>query len=196
MKSFSGIPDVDKMMTEYLDPVSFLELCNVENRYVQKLCDENMFKKRAEKEFPKIKKDSKDSWKEFYLKLIYWVGRLKEDYDFSIKNFNVNPKQYYIQIKKFLNKFEKDNEIKKRKINILLFVASNYGPVEFVQFVLDKGADNIQYALVNAAGAANLETFKYLEKLGANNYREALYAAKSSENSEKDKMIEYIKSKL
>ena len=113
---------------------------------------------------------------------------------FQPKKFNVNPKQYYIWIKQFLDEFEKGDEIEKESINILLFTAATIGPVEFVQFALDKGADNIRFALYNASNAANLETFKYLEKLGENNYREALYAAKLSENSEKDKMVDYIKS--
>ena len=66
------IKDLDHELMTKMDDKSLLNFCRINNRYVQKLCnDENFWRKRTEKNFGAITKLPNRSWKELYLKIVH-----------------------------------------------------------------------------------------------------------------------------
>lgn len=96
MQVFTQIRDVDKLILENLDTRSILTVCKLNNRYIQSICTDDVFRKRLQKEFPNLitLKSSNLSWKKYYLYLIYWSNKLFDDYNFSSNNLEGDPGLY------------------------------------------------------------------------------------------------------
>ncbi|MEM3858013.1 MAG: ankyrin repeat domain-containing protein [Candidatus Micrarchaeaceae archaeon] len=64
-------------------------------------------------------------------------------------------------------------------LNCALFYACKYGKIEIVNYLLDLGADNVDYALKGACKGGKIEIAKMMVNLGATDFNDALsYACK------------------
>ena len=94
MKSLSQIKDVDQKILSELDDKSLLEFCKT-NRYGSELCkDEKFWKNRFIYKFGRFDKNPDRSWKDFYLKVVYYTDKYKNKalYHASLKgmkNFDI-----------------------------------------------------------------------------------------------------------
>ena len=60
----SGHKDTDLIILSKMDYKTLLSFCKIENRYVQKLCnDENFWRERVKEKFGNIKKNEHRTWK-------------------------------------------------------------------------------------------------------------------------------------
>jgi len=198
-EGFTGIKDVDKLIIQNMDTRTFLNTYQIKNKYIHSLFSDNVFKNRAEKEFPNVSKTKVTTWKQFYFDLIYWVNLLKEKYGFESHDFKTHPKEYRDIIDNYLIKWLNIDNMTSdyviHAMNNMLYEAIRVGDIDFIKFAISKGANNYQGALNYAASFGNIEAFEYLRENYPNlNLEKALIYAINSSNRIKNKsrMIEHI----
>lgn len=82
---FSASKDTDFLIMEKMDDVSLLNFCKL-NHHTIKLCDNDLFwEKRTKRNFEKLyrTKTQGESWKEFYLNILYYIYKLQEDFKYE-----------------------------------------------------------------------------------------------------------------
>ena len=105
------------------------------------------------------------SWKEFYLRMVYTLAKLEEDYKIPyISTKGCNPEKILISATY--------GEV----YNSALSCAAAGGNIPLIDYFLEKGSTNIDQALYSAGRYSNLNTVKYLINKGATNY-ELLFEA-------------------
>ena len=191
----SGIKDVDKLIIQNMDVRTFLNTYRINNKYVHSLFDENIFKQRVEKEFPRLVslKSRHWNWKRYYLSLVRWAHYLKENFNFESNDFRDHP-QKYIPI---LDKLNKSDFTKQSIMDIILHKASGNGYIDLVKFAIDNGATRYQRAMDYAAVFGQMEVFEYLRNNIPFEYNlnEALDQAQEGERLGKNtEMVKHIQS--
>ena len=210
---FSGNKDTDRIILENLDDYNLLNACKI-NKYTNSLCDENFFARRVKTRFSRLQKPDNKSWKQYYLYLAYWLGKLKEDYDFSTNDLRDDPKEYYDLLKQqyyfltdprqltedqlddFEDQFSEEPGTEEYRIaimsNILKFAVQK-GYLDLVKYAVEKGVDDYEHSLVISSVYGNIEAYKFFESLGAHDYQNTLIWARGKGNKD---LIKYIESKL
>jgi len=182
--SITGHKDTDRILLMYMDTETFLNTYKIKNKYIHSLFDENMFKYRVEKEFPRIDHLVWTSWKKYYFTLIYWSNLLKEKYGFVSDEFKEHPITYYNLLLKYFRGRSKEGSDKNRRrigtegneidlMNHLLYDAAENGYLDIVKYAIKNGADNYQGGMNQAAYGGDIETFEYFRQ----NYPYDLYEA-------------------
>lgn len=180
--SITGFKDTDKIVIQNMDTLTFLNTYKIQNKYLHSLFDENIFKHRTEREFPRLLNlKGNKTWKRFYLELTHWSNLLSEKYYFNVKNFEHHPETYYYIIDDWFGKLDKKNkkvkdferqigykfgsaEYTKSVLNGLLIMASGLGFVDLINFAINNGADAYHEAISEAESNDEDETVKYLQK--------------------------------
>ena len=88
----TGIKDVDKLILENLDDEELLRVISL-NKYLNTVADENFWRKRLLQRYPNVEIDKTRTWKDNYLKILYYVDKIKREFDFTFTKGN--PKKYY-----------------------------------------------------------------------------------------------------
>lgn len=151
--SLSGLKDIDREVLKHVDDRELLQICKIDRKTWNDVCDDNFIRRRLSK-YPGIEKYKKDTetWKEFFLRAIYYISKMMEDYKFQYISGDFK-KQYQILIYK--------------DINDVLERASNYGFLDLVKHAVKNSATNFDIALAYAADSGHLNLVKYLHSLGA-----------------------------
>jgi len=165
----TGIRDVDKLILSNMDTRTFLNTYQIKNKYVHSLFDENVFKNRVEKEFPRlVNLKSNRSWKGYYFDLVYWADWLKEKYGFESNDFRAHPKRYFdivndyfMKLNRALDRYDTTPDDKIDIMNGMLYSVSERGYTDLIKFAIDKGANNYQGGMDHAAYGGQIETFEY-----------------------------------
>lgn len=107
VSGFTENKDVDREILLQVPDRNFIKYCNI-NTYFRNICKENnylIFKRRLQKYFPDTVhlKYEKDSWKEFYAKVITIISHLEENF-VGFKYISGNPNlqlQILIELKPY-----------------------------------------------------------------------------------------------
>ena len=162
MNKFSGLKDTDREILKYVEDDELLRICSIDKRMWNSVCDDSFLKRRFMK-YPGIEKYKKEneSWKSFFLRAIYFIGKLKEDFQFNYEYGDFQ--EQYDMIKRYKN------------YSGLLFYASKRGELPLVKYSIMKGVDINAYrseSLRIAAQFGKLEVVKYLILKGADIHAE------------------------
>lgn len=154
----TGMKDTDREILKNLDDKDLLRTCSIDKRMWNEVCDENFLKRRLLGKYPDFEKYKleKESWRQFFLRYVYYISKMKEDFQFDYMGGDFKDQ----------HKIFKDF----KDINKVLFAASLAGHLHLVKFALNKGA-NIESnggALSRASERGHLEVVKYLIQRGAN----------------------------
>ena len=204
----TGIKDVDKLILNNMDTRTFLNTYQIKNKYIHSLFDENVFRNRIEKEFPRLVDSKGDRlWKKYYFDLVHWSEKLKEKYGFESNDFRAHPKIYF-DILARLGKLKEPEHLKviqdligmgfqsyKRGIlNEILLRASRKGYIDLIKFAINNGADAYQRGIEAAAIAGQMEAFEYFRNNVPFDYdlNDALNSARLWESKNNTEMIEHI----
>ena len=97
MNSFSGIKDVDREILLSMDDGDLLKTCSLNKYLFETVCDDNFFYRRLLSKYPTTlkyyNKEKEETYRKYYLKVIYYISKMKEDYDYSY--ISGNPKVQY-----------------------------------------------------------------------------------------------------
>ena len=93
MEGLTPIKDIDREILLQADDETLLKMCVLNKNMNKNVCNNDLFRRRMEQRYPHlIPKEVKD-WKSLYLKTIYYIGKLKEEFDF--KFVDGNPEKYF-----------------------------------------------------------------------------------------------------
>lgn len=73
-------------LSEKLDDKDLFKLCQTDKWFNKKICkDENFWKIRIKLKYPKLEifKKEKETFHSFYIKMVYYIAKLKEEYNFD-----------------------------------------------------------------------------------------------------------------
>lgn len=177
-----------------------LQMCSL-NKYFSELCDEKFFRNRLTLKYPETLKNKSENmgWKLYYLKLVYLIGKMQEDFGFTftsgdpelyynfLTNKNITEQfllasQYYLKdlLGHLINR---ENKIRNwGYVNYLrggLFGAALGNHEDLVNWYLEnaRNAVHANTALTGAAkGGHNSLVRKLIEK-GANDFDDAIWFA-------------------
>ena len=168
MNKLTGLKDVDREVLKHVDDRDLLKFCSVDRRFWNEVCDDNFLRRRLGK-YPGIEKYKREdeSWKEFFLRAIYRISKMKERF----------PTFEYIG-----GNFENKYRILKRNLSpkALLRDAAENGELSLVIFAIQRGADihsDNGNALYYATQEGHIDVVKYLISKGALLEREMLNTA-------------------
>ena len=154
--SLSGLKDVDREILKHVDDEELLKFCSLDRKTWNEVCDDNFLRRRLNN-VKQYKKDS-ESWKQFFLRFLYYKSLMKEMFEFEFTEGNFR-KQYELLINNQLD------------IANLLFSAAIQGETSIVKYVAKQGVDlntGSNYPLRLAALNGHLDVVKYLVEQGAN----------------------------
>jgi len=217
MDLFTKNKDVDReILLKIKSDRQLLDTCSVD-KYALSLCNESFFRNRLQRKYPETLQDKPEEmkWKEYYLKMVYYVGKLSEKYNFPFVKGNPEkyykifqePKNYlqlyeasknnYFDLIKFFIKKDKDytsSDIAEWGIS----GAAEYDHLDLVKYFLAATKQFPEYnkvfldiALGAASGTNRKSLIDYLLNEGADP-NEGLYS--SAKNNQRD-IIEYLISK-
>ena len=157
--SFSGLKDVDREILKHVDDEELLKFCSLDRKTWNEVCDDNFLRRRLNNNYPGTNQYKKDdeSWKQFFLKVLYYKAKMKEKFEFEFTGGD----------------FKKQYELLKSYKNIpgLLFAGAHQGETSLVKYASKKGVDirtSSNYPLRLAALKGHLDVVKYLVEEGAN----------------------------
>jgi ankyrin repeat protein len=184
-----GLKDINREILKHVDDKSLLEICTVDKKTWNEVCDDNFLRRRLSK-YPNIEKykRSDESWKRFFLRAIYYISLMKEKFEYNYSSGSFFNQYHILQGTEDLN-------------NILV-LASSSDQLPLLIYALAKGAD-IHYsndeALRHAIYYGNFDIVKYLVEHGANIYAKSgtpfspLNITKEKGNRE---IIKYLESRM
>ena len=151
--------DIDReILLKIKDDKEIILLCNSNKYFFFNVCDDGFFHRRLQEAYPDTipLKLEKENWKTFYMRMMYYVFRMKEIYKYEYKGGN--PIVSYDILQRSRNNMR------------LLFNASEAGEIGLIKEALSKGI-NVQIrnndALDSAVTHNKLATVKYLVDNGA-----------------------------
>jgi hypothetical protein len=205
MKAFTGIKDLDReilIRTEF--DKDLLNAC-IANKYVVGICDENFFRRRLAYKYPNSinYKPKNMGWKKYYLSVVYYADKLKQEFGFEVSRDTQNPRKYYellkndngqfileqaarygwVDLVKFLVKFPvKDEDLDYNDAIIMASLGKNFENAliivkYLIDFIPDIGIFELNLALANSIMEGNTNLMDYLISKGANNWNLALKSA-------------------
>ena len=188
----SGLKDVDREILKHVDDDELIRICSIDKKTWNEVCDDNFLRRRLAR-YPDIEryKLKDESFKEFFLRVLYYTAKMKELYHFEYRSGDF--KEQYELLKR--NSLPYDNRlsspeglffdsiklgfldlvkyvIEKRVIKDAkvsgLKLAAEQGHLEIVKWLVKYGVTPLDDALIGAANKGHIEIVKYLLKRGAN----------------------------
>ena len=129
------IKDVDFIIMMELNDKDLYNLCQI-NKYGKKLCsNEDFWRNRLWKYYGKIYPEEGQKWKEFYLKLVYYMDKYKYEKD---NNSFIKASRYgHLEVVKYLMSLDRVYNIDpSAENNIAIRQASRNGHSEVVKYLM------------------------------------------------------------
>lgn len=150
----------DEMLT--MSDEDFLKICFPN----EELCNENVVKSRLLEKYPDTLMFKPDdmTFRNFYLKVVYYVAKLKETFNYNYTKGN--PRFIYSDLKDYRRARKLNlSYIQQNDLDQLLIVSARNGDLNKIKQLIKKGANinaDSQQALRQAAGHGHLDIVKYL----------------------------------
>ena len=145
--------DMYEYLTNFADDKTILNMLSVNKQFR----DEKFFERVLERKYPMLMifKKEGQSWRDFYIKMTYYISKLEEDYDIPyIPSIYFNPEGF----------FEEYYRTPDSRRRAALFYATNAKRLDIVNKLLYEGVDEdkLYYSLVEAVKINSLEIIKEL----------------------------------
>ena len=82
---------------EFLDDKELLKVCSANRKIWNEVCDDEFLMRRLISKYPGIEqyKGKFESWKRFFLRAIYYIARIREEYGIEYHVRHGDPKKRY-----------------------------------------------------------------------------------------------------
>ena len=163
MQPFSIFKDTDRMILMNLDSdKDLLNACKV-SEYTLSLCNEDFFRNRMQQKYPEAKKYKDKNlksmkWKQYYLLTVYYIDKLKREFDFDFLSTSDEAEGYYNLLKKIPN------------IDILLERAAQKGWLDLVKHAINKGSEEYYGGFLLASTGTDFEKVNNVVKYLASKF--------------------------
>ena len=78
--SISGLKDIDREVLKHVDDEKLLKICAINRKTWNEVCDDAFLRRRITSKYSGIEKfkDENESWKQFFLRFIYYTSKMRE----------------------------------------------------------------------------------------------------------------------
>ena len=158
-RSLTQIRDVDLKILSELDDRDLLNYCKT-HKYGNELCNnEDFWRNRLQAKFPGAEKykSPKRTWKNYYLKIIYYLNKYESLMEAMLAAVRRNEKdivQFFI--------LKGGPRWTQYDWNSGLYRAAQGGHVDLMKFFIQKGADELRSSLYAAALGGHKDAIDYL----------------------------------
>jgi Ankyrin repeats (3 copies) len=156
-----------------MDDETLLTFCKTDKYFNSKICsDDNFWKRRMNEKYPFLIDFKKGTWKQFYLKMSYYIAKLEEGFGIPyIPSKGYNPEIFY-----------KEYRNRKYIFNDAMIYAAKGGHMEIVKLMIEKGATNFDWAIKYAAKGGHMEIVKLMIEKSATYFNAGMaYAAEGGQ---------------
>jgi Ankyrin repeats (3 copies) len=153
-----------------MDDKTLLSTCNSDKYFNSKICSDDAFwKRRLDEKYPLLIEFKKETWKQFYLRMSYYIAKLEEEFEIPyIPTKGYNPENFY-----------KENKNNFTIFNYAMNKAAFGGHIKIVKLLIEKGATDFNTAMIFAALGGHMKIVKLLIEKGATEFvRTMTYAAR------------------
>ena len=129
--------DMYEYLTNFADDKDILNMLSVNKKFR----DEKFFERVMIRRYPNMinfKRDN-DSWKSFFIKTIYYVSKLKEEYGIDSRFIKINPIYFYKSHKKYAGGNIYSAALRAAQENLTV---NTNDMMKFVQLMITKGGDH------------------------------------------------------
>ena len=199
--------DVYEYLTNFADDRTILNMLSVNKKF----SDAPFFRDVLNRKYPGLVQYKDESWRRFYVKMIYYIAKLEEMGFPYIPG--VNPKTFYLsnqnrmvnmlnealyfsiaaQRKDLIDYFLTKRNYNLGNYNTALTEAVIVGSKELVDFFIQKGAIDFDNALLFAAEAGHLDLVRFFVEKGVKASTIGLAIEEAKNHSD---IIEYLKTQL
>ena len=219
-RSLSKIRDVDLKILSELGDRDVLNYCKT-HKYGNELCNnEDFWRNRLQLKYPGSEglKSLRDTWKDFYLKIMYYFDKYKTPDKAMVEAVRKNDIEMvkffilqgaskwgdgmdlasYLGNRKLVDFFIQNSksageEWEEDDWNMWLAAAAEGGHIDLMKFFIAQGADGLNLAMYIAARGGNKQAVDYLISQGANHWLEGLRGAKDGRHKQ---LINFFENKL
>ena len=209
MNRMTGLKDLDREVLKHIDDGKLLQVCTIDKRFWHNVCDDDFLRRRLFK-YPRIEKYKleNETWKRFFLRVMYYVLKMKEEHGFVYTSGNFK-KQYglfqrytgsrlvyeaafhgEISMLKHLMVSHMDSK------EDIFIVVSQFGRLDSVKWFVEDLKVNIHAqndsALIEASENGHLEVVKYLVEHGADIHTREDYALSLATLNGHFKVVKYL----
>lgn len=204
--------DAARLVLMEMNDKDLLNMCQINEYYRNKICNDQFFHRRLLQKYPDtLQNKPKDmSYKDWHLRVVYYVAKLKEEFNYDYTGGN--PK---VQLEIFT--YNKPNGIaidaaRKGELNLIKYLenkdlvppgmysymlrfASEYGKLDVVKYLIEKeigDKNDLIISLSSAAGNSHLDVVKYLIAKGVNINGNGNLPLKSAISDKKLEMVKYL----
>jgi hypothetical protein len=173
--------DVYLTLAERADDKTIIQMLSVNKKFN----DPKFFQLIFEKKYPLLVRFKKDieSWKNYYLRTIYYLSKLHDDYKLDyVPAPSLNPRFYYYQIKYGNNNIS--------KLRSYISYVTETGDLNLINKHKDKFSDKY-YMKKGAVRSGNIDIVKYVGDIEP----EDNYLMEQAIESRNPNMVEYVLSK-
>ena len=151
----SGLKDVDREILKHVEDKDLIKACSLNRKAWNEVCDYNFLKRRMSK-YPGVEKYKKEdeSWKEFFLRFIYYTAKMRENHQIEYKTGDFEMQAYLLTT----------------GANSMLLSAVSYNYLDIVKYAVKKGASfpTKSEALITSTNNGYYDIVKFLIEAGAN----------------------------
>ena len=208
-----------QFLIRYLEHEDFIKFCSLNRYFNEKICKEDIFRDIIYFRYPLLAQfKENENWKEFYLKMSYYITKLEQEFEIPyIPAKGYNPERFYKYwkysnvkeskmdnilngailwavlggridiVKSMLNKSEQRGL--ELDLNWIMIEAAEFGHINIVHLMIEKGAAFFNNALFYAAKGGHLKIVQLMIEKGANYFEWAIDEAKESGH---EKIAEYL----
>jgi ankyrin repeat protein len=163
-----------------MDDETLLIFCKTDKYFNSKICNDDFFwNHRLNEKYPLLIDFKKGTWKQFYLKMSYYIAKLEEEFGIPyIPTKDYNPENFY-------KKFKDDEYI----FDWAMYEAAKGGRIEILKLMIEKGGTDFDLAMAGAAKGGHIGIGKLLIEKGAVNFNGAMIWAAEGGNMEIVKLM-------
>lgn len=174
-KSITQNIDTDREILLRASDKDLINTCKTNKYFYNKVCNDLFFKRRLQLVYPDTLRffdlQKYKNYKQYYLQVVYYISKMKEDYDFNYSEGNFK-KQYNILV-------SSQSANKNIYLRTLLYTAGHNGEVSLIKYAMQKGApyskNYFNNILTEASGDGYLNVVKFAIQNGAQIHKENIY---------------------
>jgi len=164
------VKDVDYMLMSEMNDRDLLNFCKT-NKYSSEICrNENFWKKRTFVNYGEVEKNPDRTWKDFYINIIYYDNKLKDDDELKSFGGKFDHGSSLIEVSrkgiknKDLIDFYINKGVEKYYLNAAMQEAVKINDLKLVKYLISKGADEWNGGMTTGAEVGNLRMIRFFVK--------------------------------
>jgi ankyrin repeat protein len=166
--------DIYEYLMNFVDNKTVLNMLSVNKKFH----DDKIFQRFIEKKYPLLIEFKKETWKELFLRMTYYIAKLEILGIPYIPTKGYNPEKFY-----------KDSKDRENIFNMAMYYAARGGNMEIVKLMIEKGATDFDWGMKNAANGGNMEIVKLMIEKGATDFDWGMYYASEGGHMEIVKLM-------